>query len=263
MKLAVVDGHRLEAAPGISAACQACGSPVIAKCGEIRIWHWAHQTKQGCDAWWENEGEWHRAWKNRFSISWQEIVHSDERGTKHIADVRTDRGWVIEFQHSHISPDERRSRSAFYKRLVWVVDATRRKTDSSQFAKALETGSPVAGNHYIRRVLTDKCRLLSEWRGSAAPVFFDFGDEQTLWWFIAKEPEGTAYVGLTHRAAFIESHHGKGPESARDFDQFVTTHNELVALSEEFIRSAALGRFAPPVTRLYQRGARHRARRRL
>jgi competence protein CoiA len=46
---------------------------------------------------------------------------------KHIADVRTIGGWVIEFQHSTLNPDERRSREKFYQRLIWVVDGTKRK----------------------------------------------------------------------------------------------------------------------------------------
>jgi hypothetical protein len=43
--------------------------------------------------------------------SWQEIVHRSDSGEKHIADVKTDHGWVIEFQHSYLNPEERRSRA--------------------------------------------------------------------------------------------------------------------------------------------------------
>ena len=46
-----------------------------------------------CDPWWENETEWHRAWKDQFPADWQEIVHHAEDGEKHIADVKTDR-WL-------------------------------------------------------------------------------------------------------------------------------------------------------------------------
>lgn len=50
--------------------------------------------------------------------------HTDEEsGEKHIADVKTDSGWVLEFQHSNINPKERLSRNSFYPKLVWVVDA--------------------------------------------------------------------------------------------------------------------------------------------
>ena len=40
----------------------------------------------------------------------------------HIADVKTDRGIVIEFQHSFLHRNERESREKFYQNMVWVVD---------------------------------------------------------------------------------------------------------------------------------------------
>jgi competence protein CoiA len=248
MKFALVGGQRLEARPGPSGTCQGCGSSVVAKCGEVRIWHWAHQTKRACDVWWENEGQWHRNWKSHFPANWQEVIHRAADGARHIADVKTPQGWVIELQHSQIAPEERRSRDAFYGKLVWVVDASRRKRDASQFVKALESAALVGGNPYIRRVVKSECRLIQEWSGSSGPVFFDFGDPQTLWWLLAKEPNGAAYLGLFMRNDFIRSHHGEGPELARNFDKFLATYTELVALSEAFIRSQSLGRVAasPP-----------------
>jgi len=39
-------------------------------------------------------------------------VHRAEDGEKHIADVKTYHGRVIEFQHSYLKPVERRSRQA-------------------------------------------------------------------------------------------------------------------------------------------------------
>lgn len=182
MKYALANGQRQEARPGLSGECQGCASPMVAKCGEVRIWHWAHLGMRVCDSWWENETEWHRSWKGQFPSPWQEFVHQAESAEKHIADVRTDHGWVIEFQHSHVKPEERRSRDAFYQKLVWVVDATRRKRDAAQFRKALEASTPVGRSPLIRRVRPDECGLLREWSGSPAPIFFDFGNGPTLWW---------------------------------------------------------------------------------
>ena len=66
----------------------------------------------------ETETQWHRNWKNKFPIVWQEIfLHDEQTGELHIADVRTEHGLVIEFQHSHIKPEERISRENFYK--IW------------------------------------------------------------------------------------------------------------------------------------------------
>ena len=127
MKFAIVDGKKVEATPGARGLCPSCISEMIAKCSpeKKRVWHWAHKGKRSCDPWWENETEWHRAWKGYFPDDWQEVVHRAENGEKHIADVKTDQGWVLEFQHSYLKSEERYSREAFYRKLVWVVDGTR------------------------------------------------------------------------------------------------------------------------------------------
>ncbi|MBK6902853.1 MAG: hypothetical protein IPH04_08585 [Saprospirales bacterium] len=74
--------------------------------------------------------------ENNFPDEWQEVFLPDEEiGEKHIADILTIHGIVIEFQHSHINPQERFSREKFYKNLTWVVDGTRLKTRLSSFLK--------------------------------------------------------------------------------------------------------------------------------
>jgi hypothetical protein len=92
MKFALVDGQRHEALPNLSGKCPNCDQPMIAKCGEVRMSHWAHQRRVSCDTWWENETEWHRNWKGQFPAIWQEFVHRAENGEKHIADVRPIKG---------------------------------------------------------------------------------------------------------------------------------------------------------------------------
>ncbi len=184
MKFALVNGDKVEAAKGAKGLCPICGSELIARCGEVKVNHWAHKGNRNCDPWWENETEWHRAWKDRFPKSWQEVVHKADNGEKHIADVKTDQGWAIEFQHSYIKPEERRSRDTFYQKLVWVVDGTRRKRDGAQFLNALNRGIPIGSNSPIVRTISNKCVLLREWAGSPSPVFFDFGGEQVLWWLL-------------------------------------------------------------------------------
>ena len=132
-----VEGERREAEPGLSGKCPVCGDAMIAKCGQRKIRHWAHRGTRTCDHWWENETEWHRAWKNHFPQGWQEIVQQSKNGEKHIADVKTDSGVVLEFQHSFLREDERESREIFYPKMVWVVDGRRRKRDRKQFSASL------------------------------------------------------------------------------------------------------------------------------
>lgn len=239
MKFALVNGERQEAQPNLSGNCPNCDHPMIAKCGEVKIWHWAHQGKRLCDPWWENETEWHRKWKDRFPTHWQEYVHRAANGEKHIADVKTDRGWVIEFQHSYIKPEERRSRDFFYPKLVWVVNGVRRKRDRAQFLNAWERGIPVGSNSVVKRAFSDECVLLREWAGSHAPIFFDFGEEQALWWLLKGNSDGSAYVVRFSRSSFIEIHRGGAIQSTHDFDEFVKDLSKLVADYESNLRAYA------------------------
>jgi competence protein CoiA len=88
---------------------------MVAKCGRVKVWHWAHKGRLECDPWYE-ETEWHRSWKDRFPLVWQEqIAYDPDSGEKHIADVSTPNGLIIEFQHSVISPQEIAARETFYK----------------------------------------------------------------------------------------------------------------------------------------------------
>ena len=102
MKYALINGLKVQAAIGAKGYCPSCGKELIAKCGERKINHWAHKGTRICDSWWEPETEWHRSWKNKFPHNWQETSFIDEQtNEKHIADVLTNQGLVIEFQHGN------------------------------------------------------------------------------------------------------------------------------------------------------------------
>jgi len=261
MKFALVNRQRQEAQPKLSGTCPACERPMVAKCGEVRVWHWAHQGGSSCDLWWENETEWHRAWKEQFPVDWQEVVHQAETGEKHIADVKTDRGWVIEFQHSYLKPEERRSRDTFYPKLIWVVDGTRRKRDRAQLLKAWKEGVSVGANSLVRKALSESCALLREWTSSHAPIFFDLGERELLWWLFAKSADGSAYVAPYQRAKFIESHRGAATEMAREFDEFVNDIPKLVANYESPRRAQAVTQAATQPRQGFQQYLAHRYRR--
>ena len=138
MLIAEVNGKRAHAAKGTKGICPCCKAELIAKCGEVKIAHWSHKSKKNCDSWHEAETDWHRMWKNYFPENWQEIIKYDqETGEKHIADVCTENGFALEFQHSPIKPEERLSREQFYKNMNWVVDGTRLKNDYKKFENGI------------------------------------------------------------------------------------------------------------------------------
>lgn len=122
MEFAIIDGARRTPFSGGRGACPTCGALVIAKCGSRVMHHWAHAGKRDCDPWWENETEWHRAWKNLFPEDCREINHIASDGEIHRADIKTPGGIVIEVQHSQMSDLERNSRESFYGNLIWIVD---------------------------------------------------------------------------------------------------------------------------------------------
>ena len=177
MKYALENDQRIEPTPKATATCPCCDSEVVAKCGDKKVWHWAHKSKQMCDHWWENETQWHRDWKNCFPEEWQEVVHFAEDGEKHIADVKTPSGLVIEFQHSAIKPDEQRSRELFYRKMIWIVDGTRLKTDRERFDQNILPNS----YHYERLPLPTFDELFPrKWLNRSVTVYFDTGDPEFL-----------------------------------------------------------------------------------
>jgi competence protein CoiA len=244
MKFALVNEQRREAQPDLSGKCLTCGHPMVAKCGEVRIWHWAHRGSRLCDPWWENETEWHRAWKDQFPISWQEVVQRAEDGEKHVADVKTDHGCVIEFQNSYINPEERRSRETFYTQLVWVVNGSRRKTDKQKFSDAWLRGVAVGPSSQLRKIVSHECVLLREWVGVRAPVFFDFG-EPMLVWFLHVSFDGSMYVTLLPRADFIKIHRGGATDIAFTFDDLVKDLRKRVAVYDSHVQTLQRVRTQP------------------
>jgi competence protein CoiA len=174
MRFALVGSELNEAQPGSKGICPGCNQPVLAKCGTERINHWAHLRSTICDSWWEPETEWHREWKNHFPKEWQETFLPDKvTGEKHMADVRTGHGLVLEFQHSHIDPQERISREKFYGNILWVVDGTRLKRDFTRFHKGKTNFIPAHRPGLFIAQFPDEC-FPSTWLNSLAPVFFDF-----------------------------------------------------------------------------------------
>jgi ssDNA-binding Zn-finger/Zn-ribbon topoisomerase 1 len=106
---------------GSRAICPDCGGEMIAKCGDINIWHWAHKSGDDCDSWSEGESEWHLGWKLKWPVDNVEIQIIRD-GVHHNADILTPKGIVIELQHSPISIETIKEREVFYGEMLWVFD---------------------------------------------------------------------------------------------------------------------------------------------
>jgi len=216
MKFALINNEKTEAFKGAKGICPGCGSELIAKCGNVKIQHWAHKGSRICDPWWENETEWHRSWKNNFPNEWQEIPLVDKVTKEiHIADIQTDQGLIVEFQHSHIEPSERIAREKFYKNMIWIVDGTRLKRDHSRFLKGKEHNFGKTDNDKIFHLMfADEC-FPTAWIASSVPVVFDFKGVQStgeledsrnlLYCLFPKKNGKGPLVAELPRKAFIKS----------------------------------------------------------
>ena len=161
------ESKRIPASPGLHAFCPLCGRSVVAKCGTIKLWHWAHTFASNCD-WHEPESLWHRSWKERFPEEFREVTMKPHR-----ADVAT-RIMVVEFQKSHISMEDVVKRTLFYKNqrsagLRWVVN-----TESFE-SRVSFSDTPTANSSSMSTFTLPKRRV--EWeeaRRLGATVVFDF-----------------------------------------------------------------------------------------
>ena len=192
MRLALVDEIRAEPAPHLRGKCCLCGDDMIAKCGPYVRWHWAHKARIACDPWQESETDWHRYWQDAFPVDCQEVVHVDDRThERHIADVKTEAGFVVEVQHSPISEMEARSRENFYREMIWIVDARHLAGwFSIGMAHDLASCSPMM--YQVKWSGTS--RLLENWSNSAVHVYFDVmnsatehEDDDGNLWFLSRD----------------------------------------------------------------------------
>lgn len=241
MLWADIEDVRSAPAPGLRASCPICRRTVIAKCGAQRVHHWSHLGERTCDRWWEPETQWHRTWKLRFPATWHERILHDVSGEKHIADVRTPAGIVIEFQHSHLRAEERTTRELFYRDMIWVVDGTRLQRDLPRFIAGARELRRMGSGVFIHSFPNEL--FPKSWLGCAAPVFFDFG-----------EPTDSAAAALVHERIWCLL-----PQSGREAVVLRMTRETFINMAQE--NSAAL-LFTPLRVQAEQKLAAERARER-
>lgn len=153
MRFALIDGEKSLPSPKARGRCPTCNGEVQAKCGKIKVWHWAHVAGDDCDTWSEPLGPWHLSWQNLVAPEHIEVVKGQHR-----ADIVGMNDVVIELQHSSINADDIQDRERFYERMVWLFDATER----FRFVRTGQRGFFTLGQ--VKHV---QC--------CSAPVFLDFG----------------------------------------------------------------------------------------
>lgn len=154
------DNQRIKAVPKGKSTCPICKERMIAKCGEINIWHWSHKIKSNCDNWWEPESLWHINWKQNFSVEQQEVIIGN-----HIADIKTKDGIVIELQNSSLSSLKIKEREEHYKNMLWILNG-------ETFGKGFEF------KNSIGKGLFTFCwkHAPRTWKIANKEIFLDLGD---------------------------------------------------------------------------------------
>jgi|SRR6185503_9447718 len=262
MRFAIINGERVEAAPQLIGFCPGCNLPVIARCGTQRIHHWAHRNNLSCDSWWEPETEWHRLWKSNFPDEWQEIILRDEMtGERHIADIRTGHGLVIEFQHSHITPQERISRESFYKNMVWLVDGTRLKREHQRFLSDKDYFFQMSYGSFL--VGSPQRSLPTAWLSSPIPVIFDYrsnksgygsADVENYVYCLFPVRIGTSALleKISIKAFVDDAINGASTLRIRSFmrdkNQFVRELQHQITMLQKFQARSASANFSRPAT---------------
>lgn len=177
---AIVDGvrtHISDAARLQHGVCPVCGAELVARKGKFREDHWWHVNGKKCDPWYQPKGPWHLYWQNMFPKECQEVVvEGDVDGTRvrHIADVKTPGGIVLEVQYSAISPETIAIREDFYGNMLWLANMRRIESDMSVLV-ALQRNGPYAVDDDAAWIIEDT-RLLGKqkWFLAKKPVAFDF-----------------------------------------------------------------------------------------
>ena len=113
----IFDLNRNKALPGSTSECPCCKSKIVAKCGSIKIWHWAHESLGECDSNWEPMTQWRLDWQAKVREELTEIIMGH-----HIADIRLTSGKVVEIQHSTLPLEVVQEREAFYGNMTWIFD---------------------------------------------------------------------------------------------------------------------------------------------
>ena len=166
--------------------CPCCGKQLQARIGEVRRPHWAHESGERCDEWWEEESDWRSEWMTALKdcplLDLQNAREKD--GVRHFYDVKDgeSRAWV--FRRKKLSAEHRALREQFFEKMLWVVEA--KETEWVRFCSDRDMFKKHRIAKRTYRLDWQSSGFSSRWSECSMPVVFDFksaseGEETTLW----------------------------------------------------------------------------------
>ncbi len=158
--------EKIKAIPKSNAICPMCDNKVISKCGQIKIWHWSHESLSECEG--EGETYWHIKWKLLVDKQFCEVKLGNHR-----ADIVTPI-YVIELQNSTISTEEIYEREKHYKNMIWLFNA-------EEFEDNFELRKKIMYNRETKKIF-ETSNYTFRWKHPrkslwyiTKPLFLDFG----------------------------------------------------------------------------------------
>ena len=174
MKYAMINSQKVEAKPNLKGAlCPKCKSEMIAKCGSIRIHHWAHKKGAHCDEWAEPENAWRLNWLKAFEGFRQEEIIK-QGNESHFVDVLTENGTPILFRQKAPSSDDMAKMESFFRGLIWFANMGASIRACKAFEKAMI--EQFITESEIKNVWLCSCEkgIPAAWLDAKYPVFLDF-----------------------------------------------------------------------------------------
>ena len=177
----------------------------------LRIPYFRHKRRGQCTCS-DGETEWHREWKSHFERIECDMGIDPVTGERNRADAVVGHNFVIEFQHSHISDEEQKSRERFYSgkgAMVWIVDAKKKRllkrldeaNQTCGFASIKE--QPFNGMYF--KVHSPYEVFPKEWLVRPVGVIFDYGPERGLIYLLPMCGSSQAVCRLYERVDLIKA----------------------------------------------------------
>ena len=194
------------------AFCPCCRKRMRARVGDIRRPHWAHESGERCDEWWEDESDWRDGWLQVFSQSPNVDIENvlEKNGERHFYDARFGNSLVAVFRRTRLPPEQFAKREAFFGKMFWFVEANQSEYKRLRRSFHNHTIKSIYGNR--RCYENDETRSLpfySRWRECHMPVIFDFeqvseGRVKGLWCVLPKREQVRRILLLFTRTLFIK-----------------------------------------------------------
>ena len=125
--------ERMHPHPKGKGSCPVCSEEVIAKCGSVNVWHWAHKTSTDCPGA-KLETYWHRQMKEKFPEDQREAIVRNHLGTV-IADAydkETNTMYEFDFKNQ-LTTEEINKKNDIYRasgyKVIWVFHVDDSITD--------------------------------------------------------------------------------------------------------------------------------------